>query len=324
MSEITLDIADFHWVTQILDTMDSGLVVIDREYKVCVWNGFMQSYSGVLSQNILGRCLFDHFEDLPRTWLETKIKTAADLETRSFSSWENRPYLFKFQNFSPVSNGSNYMYQDIVITPLHSLSGEINHIAIQVNDVSETARNRIHLKETNLHLSEISRKDGLTGLFNRAFWEQAFKEEFAKLKCMETPCSLVIFDIDHFKKVNDTYGHHTGDEVIRRTANLLKRTARGSDICGRFGGEEFTVLLPNTSEEQAKYFAERLRKRIEQEIVKVEEFLINYTISLGVCEYKSQFDSHTQWLKSADSALYRAKEGGRNQTCSQQEMHKIG
>jgi diguanylate cyclase (GGDEF)-like protein len=67
-----------------------------------------------------------------------------------------------------------------------------------------------------------------------------------------------------------------------------------------------------------------LRKRIEQEIVKVEEFLINYTISLGVCEYKSQFDSHTQWLKSADSALYRAKEGGRNQTCSQQEMHKIG
>lgn len=315
MSEITLDIADFHWVTQILDTMDSGLIVLDQEYKVCVWNSFMQSYSGILSQNILGECLFDHFEDLPRTWLETKLKTSADLETRSFSSWENRPYLFKFNNFSPVSNSSNLMFQDIVITPLRSLSGEVSHIAIQINDVSETARNRIHLRETNQHLSEISRKDGLTGLFNRAYWEQSLKEEFAQLKVIEGASSLVIFDIDHFKKVNDTYGHHTGDEVIRRTSSLLRKTARSSDVCGRFGGEEFTVLLPHTNQEQASYFAERLRKRIEQEIVKVEDFLINYTISIGVCEYKSYFESHTQWLKSADAALYRAKENGRNQTC---------
>ncbi|ABU71203.1 GGDEF domain-containing protein [Vibrio campbellii] len=319
MSEITLDIADFHWVTQILDTMDSGLIVLDQDYKVCVWNSFMQSYSGILSQNILGECLFDHFEELPRTWLETKLKTSADLETRSFSSWENRPYLFKFNNFSPVSNSSNLMFQDIVITPLRSLSGDVSHIAIQINDVSETARNRIHLRETNQHLSEISRKDGLTGLFNRAYWEQSLKEEFAQLKVIEGASSLVIFDIDHFKKVNDTYGHHTGDEVIRRTSSLLRKTARSSDICGRFGGEEFTVLLPHTNQEQANYFAERLRKRIEQEIVKVEEFLINYTISIGVCEYKSNFESHTQWLKSADAALYRAKESGRNQTCNHED-----
>lgn len=254
MSDITLDIADFHWVTQILDTMDSGLIVLDPEYNVCVWNSFMQSYSGVLSQDILGQCLFDHFDELPRTWLETKLKTSADLETRSFSSWENRPYLFKFNNFSPVSNSCDFMFQDIVITPLRSLSGEVSHIAIQVNDVSETARNRIHLRETNQHLSEISRKDGLTGLFNRAFWEQSLKDEFAHLKVIDGPCSLVIFDIDHFKKVNDTYGHPTGDEVIRRTSALLRKTARSSDICGRFGGEEFTVLLPHTNQEQACYF----------------------------------------------------------------------
>ncbi|MDV6251007.1 diguanylate cyclase [Vibrio sp. EA2] len=315
MSEITLDMADFHWVTQILDTMDSGLIVLDRQNKVCVWNSFMQSYSGVLSQDILGECLFDRFEDLPRAWLETKLKTSADLETRSFSSWENRPYLFKFTNFSPVSDSSAFMYQDIVITPLRSLSGEISHIAIQINDVSETARNRIYLKETNQHLSEISRKDGLTGLYNRAYWEQALKEEFTQIKVSDGSCSLVIFDIDHFKQVNDSYGHPVGDEVIRRTSSLLRKTARSSDICGRFGGEEFTVLLPNTNQAQASYFAERLRKRVEEETLKVEEFLINFTISIGVCEYKPHFDNHTQWLKSADSALYRAKENGRNQSC---------
>ena len=185
--------------------------------------------------------------------------------------------------------------------------------------MSETARNRIHLRETNRHLSEISRKDGLTGLFNRAYWEQSLKEEFAELKVTEGASSLVIFDIDHFKKVNDTYGHHSGDEVIRRTSSILSKTARSNDVCGRFGGEEFTVLLPDTNQEQAIYFAERLRKRIEQEIVKVEEFLINYTISVGVCVYKSYFESHTQWLKNADLALYRAKENGRNQTCGHEE-----
>ncbi len=315
MSETTQGVADFYWVTQILDTMDSGLIVLDREYKVCVWNSFMQSYSGVLARDVLGKCLFERFDELPRAWLETKLKTCRDLETRSFSSWENRPYLFKFDNFSPVSNSSDFMFQDIVITPLRSLSGEVSHIAIQINDVSENARRRIHLKETNLHLSEISRKDGLTGLFNRAYWEQSLKDEFAQLKVSGGASSLVILDIDHFKKVNDTYGHTIGDEVIRRTSALLKKTVRNSDICGRFGGEEFTVLLPNTSQEQARYFAERLRKRIEQDIVKIEGHSINYTVSIGVCEYKPDFDSHTQWLKCADTALYCAKDNAKNTTC---------
>ncbi len=312
MSSITLDIADFHWVTQILDTMDSGLVVLDREYNVCVWNSFMQSYSGVLSHDVLGKCLFDHFEDLPRAWLETKLKTCEDLETRSFSSWENRPYLFKFHNFSPVTNSSDFMFQDIVITPLRSLSGEVSHIAIQINDVSEIARRRNHLKETNQHLSEISRKDGLTGLFNRAYWEQSLKDEFTQLKLTGASSSLVIFDIDHFKNVNDTYGHPIGDEVLRRTSTLLKKTVRNSDICGRFGGEEFTVLLPNTSQEQASHFAERLRTSIEEEVVNIEGYSIKYTVSIGVCEYKPHFESHTQWLKCADTALYCAKETGKN------------
>jgi diguanylate cyclase (GGDEF)-like protein len=100
---------------------------------------------------------------------------------------------------------------------------------------------------------------------------------------------------------------------------MLKKTARNSDLCGRYGGEEFTVLLPNTSADQARYFAERLRKRIEQEIVRVEDFVINYTISLGVCEFNPAFSGYIEWLKCADKALYLAKESGRNQTCVYEE-----
>ncbi|AUI86095.1 diguanylate cyclase [Vibrio azureus] len=315
MSKMTMDITETHWITQILDTMDSGIIVLDRHYHVCVWNSFMQSYSGILSHDIHGKYLFDYFEDLPKSWLETKLNMSVSLETRSFSSWENRPYLFKFNNFSPVSNKSNVMYQDVVITPLRGLTGEINHIVIQINDVSEAARNRTYLRETNKHLSELSRKDGLTGLFNRNHWEQVLSEEFELLKIIDSPSSLVICDIDHFKKVNDTYGHHVGDEVIRRTSDLLQKAARSSDVCGRFGGEEFTVLLPQTSQTQARVFAERLRKQIEREVVHVEELAIRFTISIGVSQYRPQFDNYMQWLKCADMALYRAKESGRNQTC---------
>ncbi|MGR5411196.1 diguanylate cyclase [Vibrio astriarenae] len=314
MSGITLDIKEFHWMTQILDTMDAGLVVLDLDNNVVVWNHFMQSYSGIPSQSILGHNLFDSCPELPKVWLEAKIANATMLETRCFSSWESRPYLFAFKNFSPVSHGNQFMYQDVVFTPLKSLCGGVSHIAIQINDVSETAHHKIYLNTTNKQLSELSRKDGLTNLFNRVSWEQSLQKEFERMLCAMQPCSLVMFDIDHFKKINDTFGHHVGDEVIRATARTLKKSVRKSDVCGRYGGEEFTVLLPDTCAEQAELFAERLRENIEKTSVEHEGQKIRFTISLGVCQYHTEFKSHIDWLNSADEALYRSKDGGRNQS----------
>ncbi|QIA65851.1 diguanylate cyclase [Vibrio astriarenae] len=314
MSGITLDINEFHWMTQILDTMDSGLVVLDLDNNVVVWNNFMQSYSGISSQNILGRNLFDSYDGLPRSWLEAKISNATVLETRCFSSWENRPYLFAFKNFSPVSHGSQFMYQDVVFTPLKSLCGGVSHIAIQITDVSETAHHKIYLNTTNQQLSELSRKDGLTNLYNRISWEQNLEKEFERMVYASEPSSLVMFDIDHFKAINDTYGHHVGDEVIRATAKLLRKSVRKGDVCGRYGGEEFTVILPNTCTEQARLFAERLRASIEQAKIEHAGQQIKFTISLGVCQYHPSFQNHIAWLNSVDAALYRSKDGGRNQT----------
>ncbi|WP_394250995.1 diguanylate cyclase [Vibrio profundi] len=314
MSDLTLDMADFHWVMQIMDTMDSGLLVIDRNYNVCVWNSFMQSYSGILSQNIMGRNLFEVCPELPESWLRAKVDAAADLETKSFSSWEDRAYLFKFCNFSPVSNGAEFMYQDIVITPLRSLCGETSHMSIIINDVSDIAKNKIAMRETNLRLSKASKTDGLTGLYNRRFWEESLKAEFDRTLALETSSSIVIFDIDHFKRVNDTYGHTVGDDVIRKAAELVQQTARGTDICGRYGGEEFTVLLPDTTSDQAYYFAERLRKRIASTIVESDGHSIEFTVSLGVCETSLYVTDYLDWLKQADNCLYESKQQGRNTT----------
>jgi diguanylate cyclase (GGDEF)-like protein len=114
--------------------------------------------------------------------------------------------------------------------------------------------------------------------------------------------------------VNDTYGHTVGDDVIRHAADELRKATRGGDICGRYGGEEFTVILPGTCADQALYFTERLRKRIEKSLVECEGHTVNYKISLGICELTEQQTSHLTWLEHADKALYFSKENGRNRS----------
>jgi diguanylate cyclase (GGDEF)-like protein len=122
----------------------------------------------------------------------------------------------------------------------------------------------------------------------------------------------MMFDIDHFKNVNDTYGHQAGDEVIRQTAATLLRTIRKTDIAGRYGGEEFSVILLDTAAKDANTLAERLRKRIEQLEVRHEDMQIKFTISLGIAEMEPSVDEYEQLVACADQALYQSKEAGRN------------
>lgn len=314
MSQITLDIGEFHWALQVLDTLDSGLIVIDSEYTVCIWNTFMQNYSNISADQIMGKNLFETCDSLPEKWLKAKIATATMLETRSFSCWEERPFVFDFHNFAPIAQGVSQMYQNIVITPLKSLTGVVTHLAISIQDVTDIAISKLSLESSNQQLAKIGRTDGLTGLYNRTHWENRSKEVFEHSSQSDLPATVVIFDIDHFKKVNDTYGHAVGDDVIRHASKILLKSARQSDICGRYGGEEFTVLLPGTTAEQAMYFVERLRQRIENAEVPSTQGVVKFTVSLGLCELNENITDHVTWLSNADQALYQSKQAGRNRS----------
>jgi diguanylate cyclase (GGDEF)-like protein len=122
-----------------------------------------------------------------------------------------------------------------------------------------------------------------------------------------------MFDIDHFKKVNDTYGHQAGDAVIQRVADVVRHHARDADIAGRYGGEEFAVLLPDTDKEGARTFSERLRVAVEAEVVQHEGQSIQCTISLGVADLATPADDYKHLIEWADQALYASKKNGRNQ-----------
>ena len=165
----------------------------------------------------------------------------------------------------------------------------------------------------NDKLLHISLTDGLTGVDNRRSLEQRLHEMFEHSLRLHEPISCVMCDIDHFKKVNDTYGHAAGDEVLKQFAEILRDEAREIDRVGRYGGEEFLLLLPGTVLDSAVTFAERLRQRVDDHTFSFEGGTLKRTMSCGVASWPHpRIAGREEMLKAADDALYVAKELGRN------------
>ena len=305
---------EFHWLMDVLQNIDVGLVVLDSEMNVKLWNSFMQNHSAKLPTDVLDRNIFTIFPELPEAWFRRKLQAVTMLQNSAFTTWEQRPYLFRFKNYRPVTGIAEYMYQNCTILPLTSSRGDVEHLCLILYDVTEVAVNRLQLQKANTQLHQISRTDGLTALLNRKTWEQLLNQEFRRYQRYQHPCSLIMFDIDHFKNINDGYGHPAGDEVIRQTAQAIRDCTRESDIVGRYGGEEFAIILLDTDAASAFVVAERLRLCIEEQSVQYEQHTIQYTVSLGITELKESINTPTLWIDCADRGLYHAKHHGRNQS----------
>lgn len=158
---------------------------------------------------------------------------------------------------------------------------------------------------------ELAITDGLSGLYVRRYFMERLTEYLASANRFSYPLSLIMLDIDHFKKVNDTYGHDAGDTVIKQIAAAIKKQTRETDIAVRYGGEEFVIILPYTKLDEAKMIAERTRQFIEQNEIVFERERIKITASFGVAEYQKGY-SLEEFLKICDGNLYKAKERGRN------------
>ena len=165
-------------------------------------------------------------------------------------------------------------------------------------------------------IKNIAIYDTLTGLYNRRYFEERLVLDAQKSFYGGTPLSLVMADIDHFKKVNDTFGHTEGDRVLFEIANLLKASVRKKDTVARYGGEEFILILPETGLGEASMIAERIRKLVESTLFEIANARINLTVSMGISNFPShRAKSKEELVKMADQALYDAKRGGRNKVC---------
>ncbi len=156
--------------------------------------------------------------------------------------------------------------------------------------------------------------DGLTGVNNKRFLMETLEREIPRARRHQRPLTLVMFDIDHFKHINDTYGHLAGDYVLKELAQLVKGRLRPDDVLGRYGGEEFCVVLPETDLPGGSSIAEELRILVQDHSFVFEQERINVTVSLGVAILQDDNDV-TSFIKNADERLYAAKRDGRNRTC---------
>ncbi|UUD64233.1 diguanylate cyclase [Pseudomonas seleniipraecipitans] len=308
-----MDLNEFHWLLAIVQSIDVGVVVLDREYRVEVWNSFMENHSGRTARDASERSFFELFPEVEESWFRRKVESVATLGTPAFTIWEQRPYLVRFKNYQPITGLEDFMYQNTTILPLQATNSKIEHLCLIIYDVTSVAVNKRQLQSMSDQFKHLSRTDRLTGLNNRGYWEEELKREYARHRRYGSSASLVIFDIDHFKKVNDTYGHQAGDTVIQSLAKIVSEQIRDTDIAGRYGGEEFVVLLPDVDAAGGRVFAERLRGVVERLQISHEGLVIPFTVSLGVADLSEPCHDHQQLIERADQALYGSKRNGRNQ-----------
>lgn len=176
----------------------------------------------------------------------------------------------------------------------------------QARDDAEMANRALHIANAELH--QLATTDALTGAWNRRHFEQTAAAEVARIQRYGEPLSLILFDIDHFKSINDNYGHQIGDQVLTEITQRVRSTLRTTDLLARWGGEEFVVMIPHCGETDAAQLAEKIRTRVA---TRPFDRIGTITASFGVAQFAPN-DTLDAWFKRGDDALYRAKEGGRN------------
>jgi diguanylate cyclase (GGDEF)-like protein len=210
-----------------------------------------------------------------------------------------------------------------ILTVIAVFSGTIISIligAFTLKKVLKSHQARINidsdLRKANKRLQELASTDSLTGVLNRRAFMKEAMNKFDLAKRYQRPLSLLMLDVDHFKKVNDTYGHQTGDHVLTQLSAVMKDSLRSTDIISRIGGEEFAIILPETSLEKTIEFTERLLNTIRNTKINVEpDTSFNITVSIGVATVPPVSSGLDAVMKKADDALYKAKSEGRDRCC---------
>jgi diguanylate cyclase (GGDEF)-like protein len=201
-----------------------------------------------------------------------------------------------------------------------------SELEARVRSMLRIKRLQDELEEKNRELQRISISDGLTGLYNHRHIHGLLREEFERASRMETMLTVAMFDLDHFKAVNDTYGHQAGDRVLQQFADLLRQNARDIDRLGRYGGEEFLALLPATDLDGGMVFVERVRAAVEKHAFNIAtDHPIRMTVSAGIALYPHERVTNTEMLVHlADEAMYAAKARGRNRVCRFDQIGSSG
>lgn len=288
----------------IFDTISNGIMILDENLNILEWNKWLEIKTEIKKNNILNKNLCDVFTYINKDKILRKIKTSFITNNPTFYNVVPHNYLIKIKNNKVVNEIFNYMQQDITIIP-YDLEKKL--IRVYIYDKTTYC-------EINYKLKKLSNIDPLTNLYNRRYFGEVSKKLLnLALRNNQNIC-IAILDIDFFKKINDTYGHNVGDEVLKLITKNMNKYIRKSDVLARIGGEEFAILLNNTNEENAFLLAEKIRIAIENLNYINNNKEIKTTISLGISQLTQEDYDLDSIIIRADKALYEAKNTGRNKS----------
>ena len=298
--------------------LNTGILILDKNFNILMWNRFLEVHANKSDKQVIGKSIFTIFPELPRKWFERKLSSVIQLKNQTFCGWEQRHHLFELSHSRPITTDSDFMAQNCTFLPIE-VEGEVERICILIEDVTDVCHYQTQLNKALNELALSNRIDGLTQAFNRKHWEECLASEFSRANRYKQELALVMLDLDQFKLLNDTYGHQGGDKVLIETTEVINELLRMGDLFGRYGGEEFAVILPNTELTGAHDVAERIRKTIENNAIEYQGKNINVTVSIGIAVMNEYDTRYEDIISRADIALYKAKNSGRNQVCVAKE-----
>ena len=300
-----------------LEHIHSMVVLVKSDGTLISWNAAFGSYKKIFS---LANKLDDFFSQ------KDKGQVNSNLAAKKKHSWvaeillnEDKQTLTFGCMLVPLSNDRMFFIAEqikpnsVYLETLDRLTKQVKLFRIESDFTKKLARNKqVELEAVMVQASEVAQIDALTFLVNRRMIVRELQSEVLRAERYNSLLSISVVDIDHFKDVNDTYGHLVGDESLRQVAYQLRDHIRHPDMAGRYGGEEFLILLPNSNSNAAAEQAARLCKQVRETAIEIEDHILNITISIGIAQFRNGVDTWETLLNRADTAMYEAKNNGRD------------
>ncbi|MBI5639590.1 MAG: diguanylate cyclase [Nitrospirae bacterium] len=294
------------FLSTIFDSINDPFSILDRDYRIVRVNEAYAQMKNMEVKDLLGRHCYSA--------LQKRTSVCADcIVEKTFNSGD--PCAKDKRLHLP--DGSE-AWVEIYTYPILNEEGKVSHVIEYTRDITDRRKSEDERRRLIERLEYLSCIDGLTELLNRRVLIDRLTQEVERVARYGSELSLILCDIDYFKEINDTYGHAAGDKALQVVSEILKGSLRSMDILGRYGGDEFMIILPQTSVKGAEEFAERIRLSVEKKSIQITDSdSMNLSLSMGVTGVepgKRQLDLNSL-IKLADNALYSAKRTGRNRVC---------